>query len=221
LVCVVDDDELIRRGLVRLFRSVGVAAEAFESAEDFLERDRPQGPCCLVLDLQMPGLNGLELQQRLADKAVQIVFITGFGDVPTCAKAMKAGAVDFLTKPVEDEDLIRVVGLALLRSAASRKAAEEHESALERRETLTARELEVMQHVIAGLLNKQIADLLGAAEKTIKIHRGRVMEKMGVTSVAGLVRVAQAAGVSPVVFAGMEDMGFEEAGPRSSVLGLK
>jgi FixJ family two-component response regulator len=198
LVCVVDDDELICRSLVRLFRSVGAAVESFGSAEDFLARDRPDGPCCLVLDLQMPGLNGLELQQRLADKAVQIVFITGHGDVPTCAKAMKAGAVDFLTKPVEDEDLVRVVRFALLRSTESRKAAEEHESALARRKTLTARELEVMQHVIAGLLNKQIADVLGAAEKTIKIHRGRVMEKMGVTSVADLVRVAQAARIAPV-----------------------
>jgi FixJ family two-component response regulator len=198
LVCVVDDDELICRSLVRLFRSVGVSSESFGSAEAFLKRESTNGPCCVVLDLQMPGLNGLELQQRLAGRSVQIVFMTGHGDVPTCARAMKAGAVDFLTKPVEDDDLVRVVSSALERSAESRKAAEESESALSRRRTLTARELEVMRHVIAGLLNKQIADVLGAAEKTIKIHRGRVMEKMGVTSVADLVRVAQAAGIAPV-----------------------
>jgi FixJ family two-component response regulator len=197
LVCVVDDDELIRRSLSRLFRSVGVPVETFASAEDYLLRDEHQGPSCLVLDLQMPGLDGLRLQNRIADRQEQIVFVTGHGDVPKCAQAMKAGAVDFLTKPVEAEALLDTVRRALARSAGSRRAAGDQKAARERLKALTTRELEVMQHVIAGMLNKQIADALGAAEKTIKIHRGRVMEKMGVTSVADLVRLAQAAGVAP------------------------
>jgi two-component system response regulator FixJ len=198
LVCIVDDDELVRRGLARLLRSIGVQAETFVSAEAFLQRPRHGGPSCLILDVRMPGLDGLELQQKLSNRGAQIIFITGHGDVPTCARAMKAGAVDFLTKPVEGDALIDQVTKALVRSIGTQKAVEERESARERIEMLTARELEVMQHVIAGLLNKQIADILGAAEKTIKIHRGRVMEKMGVASVADLVRAAQAAGVAPV-----------------------
>lgn len=197
LVCVVDDDELIRRSLSRLFRSVGVPVETFASAEDYLDRDEHEGPSCLVLDVQMPGLDGLRLQSRLSDRGAQIVFVTGHGDVPKCAQAMKAGAVDFLTKPVEEEALLETVSRALSRSLGLRRAAGDSKAAKDRIETLTARELEVMQHVIAGLLNKQIADVLGAAEKTIKIHRGRVMEKMGVPSVADLVRLAQAAGVAP------------------------
>ena len=145
----------------------------------------------------MPGIDGLELQQTLARREVQIVFLTGHGDVPTCADAMKAGAIDFLTKPVDDEELLGAVFRGLARSVEVRKAAAERAAARAKLDTLTPREFEVMQRVIAGLLNKQIADELGAAEKTIKIHRGRVMEKMGVFSVADLVRVAQAAGVAP------------------------
>ena len=159
------------------------------------------GPSCLVLDVQMPGLDGLELQQALADRAVQIVFLTGHGDVPMCAEAMKAGAVDFLTKPVDDEELLDAVARALARSVEVRKSGAERASARARLDTLTPREFEVLRRVIAGLLNKQIADDLGSAEKTIKIHRGRVMEKMGVSSVAELVRVAQVAGVAPVAVA--------------------
>jgi two-component system response regulator FixJ len=201
LVCIVDDDDLVRRGLARLLRSVGVQVETFPSAEAYLKRLLHEGPACLVLDVRMPRLDGLELQERLSHRGAQIIFITGHGDVPTCAKAMKAGAVDFLTKPVEDEDLIGSVIQALEKSKGAQKVAEERRAALQRLETLTARELEVMQHVIAGLLNKQISEMLGAAEKTIKIHRGRVMEKMGVISVADLVRVAQSAGVAPVALA--------------------
>ena len=194
LVCIVDDDESIRRGLARLFRSARMAAETFASGEELLDRAPHDGPSCLVLDVRMPGLDGLELQQALANREAQIVFLTGHGDVPMCADAMKAGAIDFLTKPVDDEELLAAVARALARSVEVRKAAAERAAARARLDTLTPREFEVMQRVIGGLLNKQIADELGAAEKTIKIHRGRVMEKMGVISVADLVRVAQSRG---------------------------
>ncbi len=200
-MCIVDDDESIRRSLSRLFRSARIAAETFASGKALLERTAHDGPSCLVLDLRMPGLDGLELQQALAEREAQIVFLSGRADVSTCAEAMKAGAVDFLTKPVDDEELLAAVGRALARSVEARKTAAERAAARARLDTLTPREFEVMQRVIAGLLNKQIADELGAAEKTIKIHRGRVMEKMSVTSVAELVRVAQAAGVAPVAAA--------------------
>jgi len=195
----VDDDESVRRSLTRLCRSARLPVEAFSLAKDFLAKPLHHGPTCLILDVQMPGLDGLELQQTLRDRGEQIVFLTGHGNIPMCAKAMKAGAVDFLTKPVDDEELLAAVGRGLKRSVVERKAREEREEALLRLKTLTRRELEVMAHVIAGLMNKQIAGELGAAEKTIKIHRGRVMEKMGVASVAELVRKAQAAGVSPRV----------------------
>lgn len=196
-MCIVDDDESIRRSLTRLFRSVGMDSEAFASAVDFLQRAPHDGPSCLVLDVQMPNLDGLELQQTLTDRQTQIVFLTGHGDVPMCAEAMKAGAVDFLTKPVDDELLLDAVGRALARAVIVRRQFVERATARALLDTLTPREFEVMQRVIAGLLNKQIADELGAAEKTIKIHRGRVMAKMGVTSVAGLVRTAQAASIVP------------------------
>ncbi len=182
---------------MRLFSSARLAAESFASAQAFLDRPAYEGPLCVVLDVQMPGLDGLELQQALGSREVQIVFLTGHGDVPTCAGAMKAGAVDFLTKPVEDEELLGAVTRALERSSEIRKVRAERAAVRGRLDALTPREFEVMQHVIAGFLNKQIADELGTAEKTIKIHRGRVMEKMGVHSVAELVRVAQAAGIAP------------------------
>jgi FixJ family two-component response regulator len=198
LVCIVDDDDSIRGSLSRLFRSVHLPAETFASAQAYLDRPPHDGPSCLVLDVRMPGLDGLELQQTLTHCQAQIIFITGFGDVPTCAGAMKAGAVDFLTKPVDAEDLLSAVHRALTRSIEVRKSAADRNAARVRFDSLTPREFEVMQRVIAGSLNKQIADDLGAAEKTIKIHRGRVMEKMGVISVAELVRIAQTAGVAPV-----------------------
>ena len=198
LVCIVDDDESIRRSLARLFRSAQAAAETFVSATAFLNRAPHDGPSCLVLDVRMPGIDGLELQQALADGEAQIVFLTGRASVPMCAQAMKAGAIDFLTKPVDDEDLLAAVSRALARSVEVRRVVADRGAARARIGTLTPREFEVMQRVIGGLLNKQIADELGAAEKTVKVHRGRVMEKMGVTSVAELVRVAQAAGVAPL-----------------------
>ena len=156
-------------------------AETFASAQEYLDRAAHDGPSCLVLDVQMPGLDGLELQQALADRAPQVVFLTGHGDVPMCAGAMKAGAVDFLTKPVDDECPAQRrrprPGRVQSKCASAAPNAGGRARALD---TLTPREFDVMQRVIAGLLNKQIADELGAAEKTIKIHRGRVMEKMGV-----------------------------------------
>ena len=173
LVCIVDDDESIRRSLARLLRSARLAAETFASGRELLERAPHDGPSCLVLDVRMPGLDGLELQQALSDRKAQIVFLTGHGDVPTCAEAMKAGAVDFLTKPVDDEALLAAVTRGLARALEVRKAAAKRAAARARLDTLTPRECEVMQRVIAGWLNKQIADELGAAEKTIKIHRGR------------------------------------------------
>lgn len=197
LVCVVDDDESVRQGLSRLFRSARFPVETFGSAEDYLDRPAHNGPSCLVLDVRMPGLDGLELQQTLAGRETQIVFITGHGDVPMCAQALKAGAVDFLTKPVDDEVLFAAVTRALARSTEIRKAKAERASTRAKLDQLTPREFEVLQRVIAGWLNKQIAAELGAAEKTVKIHRGRVMEKMGVASVAELVRIAQVAGVTP------------------------
>lgn len=197
LVCAVDDDEDFRRSLSRLFRSSGLRAETFASADAYLLRPPHDGPSCLVLDVQMPGLGGLELQRTLASRREQIVFLTGHGDVPMCAGAMKAGAIDFLTKPVDDEQLLGAVCRALTRSVEMRKAGARRAAARVRLDTLTPREFEVMQRVIAGRLNKQIAHDLGAAEKTIKIHRGRVMEKMGAGSVAELVRLAQTAGVEP------------------------
>jgi PAS domain S-box-containing protein len=212
LICVVDDDDSIRRSLSRLFRSVHLPTETFSSAQSYLDRAAHSGPSCLVLDVCMPDLDGLDLQQTLADRREQIVFLTGYGDVPTCADAMKAGAVDFLAKPVDDEKLLRAVCRALSTSAELRKVAAERADARAKLSLMTPREFEVMQRVIGGALNKQIADSLGAAEKTVKIHRGRVMEKMGVTSVAELIRVAQAASVAPVSVR-------HEVGPHPAVHG--
>ncbi len=199
-MCIVDDDGQVRRGLERLLRSWRMKAESFGSARAYLAwvaESSHSGARCLILDLCMPGVDGLQLQQTLADHGVPIIFLTGHGDVPTCASAMKAGAMDFLTKPVDEDKLMAAVGRALQASLPMRKAAQEQAAARVRYQSLTPREAEVMTCVIAGMLNKQIADHLGAAEKTIKVHRGRVMEKMGVYSVADLVRSAQAVGVSP------------------------
>ncbi len=197
LVYVIDDDASFRKSLARLLRSAGLKAVPLDAADVFLETEPHPGPCCVILDVQMPGLDGLELQQSLVGRGEQIIFLTGYGDVPMCAEAMKAGAVDFLTKPVDDEKLLDAVWRALRASNETRQVSLARSKARARIEVLTPREFEVLQHVIAGSLNKQIADKLGAAEKTIKIHRGRVMEKMGVQSVAKLVRLAQEAGVSP------------------------
>ena len=183
-------------------------AETFASAQDYLEREAPDLPSCLVLDVWLPGLDGLELQRALAYREEQIAFITGYGDIPMCAHAMKAGAVDFLTKPVDDETLLAAVARALDRSTELRKKKAKRASARAKLDRLTPREFEVMRWIIAGLLNKQIAAELGAAEKTVKVHRGRVMAKMEVASVAELVRLAQTAGIAPSSAHAQERAGF-------------
>jgi FixJ family two-component response regulator len=199
LVGIVDDDLSVRRGLRRLFKSAGYAAETFASAEDYLAREVFDGPTCLVLDVRMPGLNGLGLQEALESRGgcEQVVFITGHIDVPTCTQAMKKGAVDFLLKPFDSSELIAAVARALIRGKECLRKRAERREARGRIDTLTPREFEVLRFVIMGLLNKQIAAELETAEKTIKVHRGRVMQKLGLTSVADLVRFSQNAGVSP------------------------
>jgi FixJ family two-component response regulator len=198
-VFVVDDDENVRKALARLIRSSGMTARTFRTAEAFLAEDRAVPASCLVLDVRLPGLNGLQLQEALNRKGypIAIVFITGHGDVPTSVRAMKAGAVDFLQKPFTGPELLDAVRRAVGRTRdAVAKQAETAE--IQRRyDTLTPREREVFSLVVMGLLNKQVAGELGAAEKTIKIHRGRVMAKMQAPSAADLVRMAGLLGIPP------------------------
>jgi RNA polymerase sigma factor (sigma-70 family) len=197
-VFVVDDDESVRKSLVRLLKSMGYPARPYASAREFLDdwHDDP-APGCLVLDVQLPGLNGLELQEQLSGSAcpIPIIFITGHGDIPMSVRAMKAGAVDFLAKPFQDEDLLRAVQEAIARHEEQQAELAKHEAVASLFATLTPREREVMALVVRGLPNKRIAKELGASEKTIKVHRGRVMEKMKVQSVADLVRASQKLGV--------------------------
>lgn len=192
-VFVVDDDPAVLKSLSRLLRADQLTVVTFGSAQEFLERHDPSAPGCLVLDMAMPRLNGLELQEALATKgsAVPIIFLTGHGDIPMSVQAMKRGAVDFLTKPVNDDDLIKAVRAALAKDRIARQARNELDDIQERLATLTPREREVLTHVVSGQLNKQIADDLGTVEKTIKVHRARVMEKMKVQSVAELVRLTE------------------------------
>jgi FixJ family two-component response regulator len=197
-VFLVDDDPSVRRALTRLIRSAGYQVEPFGSAREFLDSDwRVKGVACLVLDVYMPGLTGMELQRELreANAILPIIFITGRGDIPMSVQAMKAGAVDFLPKPVKDSELMRAIEQALAR--ASREGAEGAviEDIRRRVETLTPREREVMELVVTGMMNKQIAHELGTVEKTIKVHRSRVVEKMGVESLAELVRLAERIGI--------------------------
>jgi FixJ family two-component response regulator len=196
-VYVVDDDAGIRKALSRLLRSVGLEVVSLPSAQEFLDTPPPRRPACLVLDVRLPGLGGLDLQSRLGQgqQSIPIVFISGHGNVPTSVRAMKGGAVDFLQKPFEDEDLLAAVqrALALSRQALIDGAARaEIEQRLDR---LTRREHEVLELVVSGMLNKQIAAALGAAEKTIKVHRGRVMHKMRAGSLAELVRMTETVGL--------------------------
>jgi len=206
LVCVVDDDQSVRRGLGRLFKSAGYAAETFASAEDYLAREIFEGPICLVLDVRMPGVNGPDLQEVLESRGAceQIVFITGHVDVPTCTKAMKNGAVDFLLKPFDDGELIEAVKRALERGQEQLRKRRGRREARGLIDQLTPREFDVFRFVILGLLNKQIAAELHTAEKTIKVHRGRVMQKLRVTSVPDLVRISQRAGVAPARNPGLD-----------------
>jgi FixJ family two-component response regulator len=196
VVFVVDDDVSVRESLELLIRSVGWQPETFASAEEFLSRSPIDGTSCLVLDVTLPKLNGLDLQKRIVDRVdMPIIFITGYGDVPTSVQAMKAGAVEFLTKPFGDDVLVDAIEQALERSRAARAHEADLRAFRDRHASLTSREQETMALVVSGLLNKQIAARLGISEITVKAHRGRVMRKMQVDSLAELVRVATALGV--------------------------
>ena len=197
LVFVIDDDASMRTSLSSLFRSVGLKVEVFDSAADFLKVGRPDAASCLVLDVRLPGVSGLDFQAELvkANIRIPIVFITGHGDIPMTVKAMKAGAVEFLTKPFREQDLLDAVRLGLERDRA-RRAGEAILSELRGRfEALTSREQEVMAFVTSGLMNKQIAADLGVSEITVKVHRGNVMRKMSAKSLAELVRMADVLGI--------------------------
>ena len=195
-VFVVDDDLAVLKGLARVLRSAGLEVATFSSPSEFLEQHDPRAAGCLVLDVAMPDLNGLELQKALTAKgsAIPIIFLTGRADIPMSVQAMKGGALDFLTKPVNDEDLLKVVAAALEKDRIERQSRAELDEIQERFATLTPREREVLTHVVSGQLNKQIANDLGTVEKTVKVHRARVMEKMKVNSVAELVRLTERLG---------------------------
>jgi FixJ family two-component response regulator len=197
LVFVVDDDASMRESLQNLLGSVGLRVEAFTSAQEFLRSTRPEVPSCLVLDVRLPGLSGLELQQRLAagDLAIPIIFITGYGDIPMTVQAMQAGAVTVLSKPFRDQELLDAVQQALARDRASREQQAKVEELRRRYCTLTPRERDVLARVVTGLLNKQIAGELGTSEAAVKVRRQHVMAKMGATSLAELVRMADRLGI--------------------------
>jgi FixJ family two-component response regulator len=197
-VFIVDDDAAVLKGLARLLRSARFNVQAFGSPQEFLAQHDPRAPGCLVLDLAMPGLNGLELQAALTAKgsAIPIIFLTGHGDIPTSVQAMKRGALDFLTKPVNDGDLLKAVQVALEKDHSARQTRAELDDIHARLDSLTPREREVLTHVVSGQLNKETAADLGTAEKTIKLHRARVMDKMKVDSLAELVRLAERVGLN-------------------------
>jgi FixJ family two-component response regulator len=197
VVFVVDDDAPMRESLKNLIRSVGLRVEAFASAQQFLLSKRPDVPGCLVLDVRLPGLSGLDLQKQMAeaDMEIPIIFITGHGDIPMSVQAMKAGAVEFLTKPFRDQDLLDAIHQALERDSKTRNQRTKIEKLRSRYHSLTPREREVMALVVVGLLNKQIAGELGTSEASVKVHRQHVMEKMGAGSLADLVRMADRLGI--------------------------
>ncbi len=199
IVFIVDDDESVRKSLERLIISVGLKVETFSSAIEFLKRDSYHGPACLILDVRMPGLSGLDLQAELAkaQRTLSIVFITGHGNISMSVQAIKAGAVDFLEKPFEEQDLLDAVNLAIQKDRLAKEKLAELREIQERVESLTPREREVFALVVTGMLNKQIAFDLGISEKTIKVHRARVMQKMQADSLADLVRMSEKAGVKP------------------------
>jgi FixJ family two-component response regulator len=197
VVLVVDDDPSVRRAIQRLVESVGLQVKLFGSAQEFLHSEGPDAPGCLVLDIRLPGISGLDFQRQLAEANIHIpiVFITAHGDIPMTVRAMKAGAVEFLTKPFRDQDLLDAIQIALERDRRRRAQEAEAAKLRERYESLTPREREVMPLVVSGLLNKQIAAEIGASEATVKVHRSQLMRKMGAESVADLVRMAAEMGI--------------------------
>jgi FixJ family two-component response regulator len=198
IVFIINDDPLYRRSSERLVRSVGFNAQSFESARDFLSSRRPNVPSCLILDVRLPGLSGLDLQRELAEGGVHIpiIFVTGHGDIPMSVQAMKAGAVEFLTKPFRDQALLDAIRQAIGRDQVARQQHARNADLRRRYESLKPREREVFKCVVSGMLNKQIADEIGATERTVKFHRGNIMRKMQVNSLAELVRMAEALGIA-------------------------
>jgi FixJ family two-component response regulator len=197
-VFIVDDDLSAREGLTYLVQAAGLTAESFASAKEFLDSGKVDGPGCIILDFRMPDMTGPELQEILAgaEYSMPIIFLSAHGDVPTTAKAMKKGAVDFLTKPVDKDDLLGAIQVSFAKDIENRNQLDESSSVKELLETLTPREYQVMTYVITGMLNKQIAAELDISEVTVKIHRGRIMKKLGVVSVAELVRLCEKVGIT-------------------------